>query len=280
MDVRLGGPSKPEHAGGHEHDGEQGRNQAVLLRAQAVLLDVGLEVEVDVRDVDGNSKAAADDDAGEDDAELADVEVVDAHVDKRKSFEEGIVDSYPTKDVSIAFGKARQGRAGSRPRGQGQVRPRDERHSRVFQRSKLQGSRVTRLTVNKTGVDICEKDGGIFQEDLGRLPHLVDQELAETDIALINLALGLEVLVAREFAQALRPAEQDVAGAGLGHRDEHQEEHRPRQPQDLPQRPSPAFDDDGETTQQWAQRWRTEGGSDPCRKGVGEFEKAVLVTCQ
>ena len=83
-----------------------------------------------------------------------------------------------------------------------------------------------RLTVNETGVNISKEYRGIFQEDLGRLPHLINDKLAETEVSLVNLALGSEVGVPREFTQSLRSAEQDVTRAGLGHGDEHQEEHR------------------------------------------------------
>ena len=64
----------------------------MFLGAPAVLLDVGLEVEVDIRDVNGDADHAADDDAGEDDADLTDIEVIDADVCEREGLNEGVVD--------------------------------------------------------------------------------------------------------------------------------------------------------------------------------------------
>ena len=77
-----------------QRGGKQGGYESLFLRAQAVLLDVGFEVEVDVRYVDGDADDAADDDASKDNAQLADVEAVDANVDEREGLEEGVVDAW------------------------------------------------------------------------------------------------------------------------------------------------------------------------------------------
>ena len=93
MNIATDGPAEPEHAGRKQHRGEEGRHESVFLRAEAVLLDVGLEVVVDVGDVDDNADDAADDDTQEDDAEFADVEAEDADVNQGKGLEEGVVDA-------------------------------------------------------------------------------------------------------------------------------------------------------------------------------------------
>lgn len=100
MYVRLRRPPEPEQTGGHECDGEQGRDQSVFLRSEAVLLDVRLEVKVDVGDVDDDSDDTSNHDIGEDDSQFANVEPVDADVDKGESFEEGIIDSYSETHIS------------------------------------------------------------------------------------------------------------------------------------------------------------------------------------
>ena len=78
----------------------------MFLGAEAVLLDVGFEVEVDVGDVDTDADDAADDNADEDDAELADVEAVDADVDYGEGLEEGVVDTW-LAPKSLELGKVK-----------------------------------------------------------------------------------------------------------------------------------------------------------------------------
>ncbi len=82
----------------------------------------------------------------------------------------------------------------------------------------------SRLTINQTGIDIGEKDGGILEENLDRLPHLIGSDRTETHVPLVDLALGLEVGVTRELAEALGASKQDVARARLGHGDKHEDE--------------------------------------------------------
>ena len=66
VDILFTGPAKPEHSCREECCGEEGRDKTGLLGAEAVLLDVGFQVVVDVGDVDDDADHTADDDASED----------------------------------------------------------------------------------------------------------------------------------------------------------------------------------------------------------------------
>lgn len=67
---------------------------------------------------------------------------------------------------------------------------------------------------------------------------------------LVNLALRHEALVAGELAEAASTAEQDVGAAGFGEEQEHGDEDGSRGPDGDEEGPSPAFDGDGETTEE------------------------------
>lgn len=101
VDVLPHGPAEPEHADRKEHGGEQGRHESVFLRTQPVLLDVGLEVEIDIAAVDGAADDAAHDDAQEDNTQLSDVEAVDANVRQGKGFKVRVVDAVDQRGVDI-----------------------------------------------------------------------------------------------------------------------------------------------------------------------------------
>ena len=102
VDVRPRRPGEQEQARGQQDDGEEGGHEAVLLSAQAVRLDVGLEVEPDVGAVDDDADDGADDDAGEDDALLAEVEAVVADIDEWEGLEVRVVDAVDERGVQVS----------------------------------------------------------------------------------------------------------------------------------------------------------------------------------
>lgn len=142
----------------------------------------------------------------------------------------------------------------------------------------LQGRKagVIERTVDETGVDVGEENGRVFQENLNGLPHRLGGDRGETRVALINLALGLEIRIARQLAQTLGAAEENIGRRGLRHGEEHEDEDRGRAPEDFPKRPAPALHDDGEARKQRADCRGAERRSHPCGESVGQFEEAVL----
>lgn len=131
-------------------------------------------------------------------------------------------------------------------------------------------------TINQTGINIRKQHSWIFEANLDGFPKLVDGEFVETDVSLIDLTLGLEVRVAREFAKALSATQQNVRSRRLGHGREHEDEDGSRAPQDLPECPAPRLGDDGEPGQQGTCSRSTERRGDPCGECVWEFEEAIL----
>ena len=93
MDARIGGPREQEQANGRAERGEDCRNEAMLLGAEAAFHDVRDEVPVQVGAVGSDADATGDEDAGEDDTDGAEGEAVHDRVDEREDFEEGVVDA-------------------------------------------------------------------------------------------------------------------------------------------------------------------------------------------
>src|SRR5271163_323708 len=78
MNATARRPCEQKQAYWQKDDREQGGYQAVLLRAEAILLDVWLQIEPDVRAVHNDANDGADHDTRKDDSLLAEVEAVDA----------------------------------------------------------------------------------------------------------------------------------------------------------------------------------------------------------
>jgi hypothetical protein len=101
MNTRPRRPGEQKQPRRQQDDRKQRGHEPVLLRAEAVLFDIWLEIEPDVGAVDHNANHGADDDAYEDDSLLAEVEAVVANVDKWEGLEVGIVDSVDERGVQI-----------------------------------------------------------------------------------------------------------------------------------------------------------------------------------
>lgn len=63
----------------------------------------------------------------------------------------------------------------------------------------------------------------------------------------------------------------------LRHKEEEQQEHGPRHPENLPLRPAPVFRVDGEAGEEGPDGGTAKGGGDPEGDGVGEVEEGVQV---
>ena len=124
--------------------------------------------------------------------------------------------------------------------------------SRVHEREDLEEGIVD--PVHERGVQIHKRDGGIFDRDLHGLDQRVDSHTTGFQAGLVDLALTLESMIARECAQPLGASEQDIRTRCLGHEQEHQYKHRSGNPEDLPKRPPPSFRHDRESRQQWTER--------------------------
>lgn len=114
--------------------------------------------------------------------------------------------------------------------------------------------------VDDGGVDLDEHDGRVLEGDLEGLDEGVDEDVGDLHVALVDLALGHETLVAGELAEAAGALEEDGVAAGLGEEEEHEDEDRGGGPDGLVEGPPPALDGDGE-----AGKERTKG-----RCGRGE----------
>ena len=73
----------------------------MFLGAEAMLLDVWLEVPPDIRAVDDYAEHTPNDDADEDDTEFAEVEAVDFDVDEGECLEVGVVDAVNERGVDV-----------------------------------------------------------------------------------------------------------------------------------------------------------------------------------
>lgn len=93
MDATARRPCEEKQACWQKDNREQGGYQAVLLRAEAILLDVWLQIEPDVRAVHSDANDGADDDARKDDSLLAEVEAVDADIDEGERLKVRVVDA-------------------------------------------------------------------------------------------------------------------------------------------------------------------------------------------
>lgn len=131
-------------------------------------------------------------------------------------------------------------------------------------------------TVYQTRVHVGEEHGGILEEDLDRFPQRLNRDLSEAQVSLVNFSLRLEIRIAREFAQSLSSTKKDIVRISLRHRHEHHDEDGRSSPKHLPERPSPAFDDDAESGEQRAESGSAECCGNPGCQTVGKFEKTVL----
>lgn len=101
VDARPRSPSKQEQSRRQQHDRKQGWNQSVLLCTEAVPLDVGLEIEPDVRAIDNDANHGANHNTCKDDALLAEVKTIVANIDERERLEVGIVDPVDERGVQV-----------------------------------------------------------------------------------------------------------------------------------------------------------------------------------
>ena len=101
MDIRPSRPGEDEQARGQQQDGEQRREETVLLGAEAVFGDVGLEVPVHVRQVGHQAQHAPDDDTHEDGALLAQIEAILADIYQREGFKVRVVDAVDERCVGV-----------------------------------------------------------------------------------------------------------------------------------------------------------------------------------
>lgn len=120
--------------------------------------------------------------------------------------------------------------------------------------------------------------------------------MAHLHIPLVDLGLGHEALVARELADAPRPAEEEVRRAGLGEEEEHDDGDGRGRPDGLEERPAPGLCGDGEPRKQGAEGGYAAlvavycvqevdgleltsavGGSNPSHHGIRERYQAVNI---
>ncbi|KUI54773.1 hypothetical protein VP1G_10638 [Cytospora mali] len=94
-------------------------------------------------------------------------------------------------------------------------------------------------------VDLHEEDGRVLEGDLDGLDQRLDQDPRRLQVALVDLALRHEALVACQLAETLCAPQEDVRRAGLREEEEHDEEDRRGGPDDLEERPPPSHDRDG-----------------------------------
>lgn len=99
--------------------------------------------------------------------------------------------------------------------------------------------------VDDGSVDLDEEDGRVLDCDLEGLDEGVNNDSRGLEVALVDFGLGHEAVVARQLAETLSAAEEDVGRRGLGEEEEHDEEDGGRGPKDLPERPAPAHGGDG-----------------------------------
>lgn len=64
--------------------------------------------------------------------------------------------------------------------------------------------------VDETGIDVYEGDGGVFDGDFDGFDKGGEEDRGGLEIALVDLALRLEVQVSGKFAETLRTAEEDI----------------------------------------------------------------------
>ena len=81
MDVGVGGPSEDEESNRDAEASEDGGHEAMFLRSQTILENVGLEIKVDVGTVDDDTKHTCHTDADKDDTCLSQAEAVHDRVD-------------------------------------------------------------------------------------------------------------------------------------------------------------------------------------------------------
>ena len=60
MDIGIGGPREDEKSNGRAEAAEESWDEAVFLDAQAILHDVGFDVEVEVGDIDRDTDETSD----------------------------------------------------------------------------------------------------------------------------------------------------------------------------------------------------------------------------
>ncbi len=224
MDVGVRRPGEEEEADGGAEHREEGGLQSRFLRPEAVFLDVGDQVEVEVGHVDRDPDQARHQDAQEHHADLAEREAVEDRVHQREDLEEGVVN------------------------------PVDDR-----------------------GVEVDEGDGRIFDGDLQGFDQGRDDDGSGVETVLVDFRLRAETVVPGPLAESDRPSKKDVGGGRLGHAEEHGHPDGPRDPDDLPERPAPAFGGDGVAGEQRPQRWPTIGCGDPHRQGIRQSEQRVHI---
>lgn len=108
MDISGGGPAEEEETDWREDGGEEGGFETVFLRRRGGEgAEARVEVEIEIRRVDGGAEDAGDDDADEDKAELAEGEAVEGGIDKGKGFKEAVIDAVDEGGIQVHKGDGR-----------------------------------------------------------------------------------------------------------------------------------------------------------------------------
>ena len=87
--------------------------------------------------------------------------------------------------------------------------------------------RLTRVvdTVDDCRVHLDEEHGWILDSDLHGLDERLEKSLGELHVALVNLALGHEAIIASQLPDTLRSSKKQVGRARLRHKKEHDNGH-------------------------------------------------------
>lgn len=155
-------------------------HKAKFLSPQPILDYVGNDVELDVGEIDRHGDEAADNDAHEDCAGFADVEAVHYGVDEGEDLE----------------------------------CVRRWLRSRCEQGCAYLEERVVD-SVSQGCVHIDEQDRGIFDRDLDRLDDGFDDQITKGHASSIDLGLGSDLFVSREFAETSGTIVEDCCWLGF-----------------------------------------------------------------